>query len=289
VVISLLGLLEMIARLHAHAGAEETLRIGSTLGSPVALAAYLVLGMPLVFAELCCAEGREERDFWLISTTLVVVAVLLTQTRAGLVALWLSGAVFSAGVSGRAFRWFVGGAFGFLSMLVMAGALRLSPADLQGEIGHRVDDGWAAISTEFATPRGLVGTAPGRGAVTVVEVGGSDTEAPHKVTAENMHLTLFVRTGFIGWALMMWVIGAALHGISRASRRVEDRYLALLLWGIFSAGIGFVASMANFNAFYNPTTQVAFWGLLGVGTAIATHMTGQRPTFNVIYRFGQGE
>ena len=56
------------------------------------------------FVELVCAERREERDFWLICTTLVVVAVLLTQTRLSLLALWLTGAVFAWRVSRRAFR-----------------------------------------------------------------------------------------------------------------------------------------------------------------------------------------
>jgi hypothetical protein len=93
----------------------------------------------------------------------------------------------------------------------------------------------------------------------------------------------------IGWSLMMWVIGAALAAIARASSRMEDRRLALTLWAIFSAGVGFLVSMVNLNTFYNPTLQVLFWGLLGMGMAIATHFGGQRPTFNVIYRFGQGE
>jgi uncharacterized membrane protein len=104
-----------------------------------------------------------------------------------------------------------------------------------------------------------------------------------------MHLTLMQRTGVVGWALMMWVIGAALTAIGRASGRVEDRRLALTLWAIFSAGLGFLVSMVNLNTFYNPTLQVLFWGLLGIGMAIATHFGSQRPTFNVIYRFGQGE
>ena len=86
-----------------------------------------------------------------------------------------------------------------------------------------------------------------------------------------MHLTLMLRTGLIGWALIMWVIGAALAGIYRGSRAVSDRRLALTLWAIFSSGLGFLVSMGNFNAFYNPTIQIMFWGLLGIGMAIVTH------------------
>src|SRR5207244_4452356 len=79
------------------------------------------------------------------------------------------------------------------------------------------------------------------------------------------------RTGIVGWALMMWVIGAALVAIARASREIRDHRLALVLWAIFSSGAGFLVSMTNFNAFYNPSVQALFCGLLGIGVAIVTH------------------
>jgi lipopolysaccharide/colanic/teichoic acid biosynthesis glycosyltransferase len=292
VAVAVLGLLELVVRTHGGAGGAEAaiaqVRIGSTLGDPVALAAYLVLGVPLVLVELVCAEGREERDFWLIATTLVMVAVLLTQTRTGLLALWLTAAVFSWRISGRAFRLVMASALAFLAMLVMTGTLRLSPAELSAEWARRVAVTVDTLSHELKSLRGLVGTSPGKGAVAVVEVaagpGGPQLERP-----ENMHLLLTLREGVIGWALMMWIIGAALIGIYRGTRLVSDQRLALVLWAIFSSGLGFLLSMANFNAFYNPTLQIAFWGLLGVGTAIVTHLNGRRPSFNVIYRFGQGD
>jgi O-antigen ligase len=121
--------------------------------------------------------------------------------------------------------------------------------------------------------------------VTVPDASGE----PHRVRNENMHLTLMLRTGFVGWAIMMWILGAALVRMYAAMAAVTDRRLALTLWAAFSAGVGFLVSMSNFNAFYNPSIQVLFWGLLGIGTAIATHAGGRRPTFNVIYRFGQGD
>jgi len=291
VVISLLGLLEIVVQTQAGAhdliGAGGTPRITSTLGSPVVLAAYLVLGVPLVLVELACAERREERDFWLICTTLVVVAVLLTQTRTGLIALWITGAAFTYRVSRRVFRLFVGTALAVMAVLVFSGALRFSPADLTAEWTRRVTLSGEAISTEVASLRGLVGPEPGKGAVALVDVEKGNDH--HRVANANMHLTLMLRTGLIGWALMMWVIGAALAGIARGSVGVRDKRLALVLWAIFSSGLGFLVSMSNFNAFYNPTIQILFWGLLGIGMAIVTHLNGRRPTFNVIYRFGQGE
>jgi hypothetical protein len=264
-------------------------RLVATLGNPVALSAYLVLGVPLVVLELLCARRREEREFWLIATTLVLVGVLLSQTRLALLALWLTGAIFSWGVSRRAFRLVVGAAFGFLAILVATGTFRFEASDLAKELGRRTRVTVAVVSETLASPRGLVGTAPGKGAESAVMLPAPPGGQPREVINENMHLTLIQRTGLIGWALMMWVIGAALTAIARASGRMEDRRLALTLWAIFSAGVGFLLSMVNLNTFYNPTLQVLFWGLLGIGMAIATHFGGQRPTFNVIYRFGQGE
>ena len=52
---------------------------------------------------------------------------------------------------------------------------------------------------------------------------------------------------------------------------------------------GFLVSMANFNAFYNSTIQIVFWGLLGIGMGIVTHRSVRRPGFNVIWRFGPGD
>jgi lipopolysaccharide/colanic/teichoic acid biosynthesis glycosyltransferase len=294
VAVAVVGLMQLVLEAHAAAaGAPITdsglPRLVSTLGTPVALATYLVLGIPLVFVELVCAERREERDFWLICSTLVLVAVLLTQTRLSLLALWLTGVVFAWRVSRRAFRLALASAIGLLSILVIAGALRFSPADLGAEFSRRVEVTAATLGEEASGLRGLIGTDPGKGAVALVEVGRGPDGLAEKVHNENMHLTLLLRTGLIGWALIMWVIGAALAGIYRGSRAVSDRRLALTQWAIFSSGLGFLVSMGNFNTFYNPTIQIMFWGLLGIGTAIATHFAGRRPQFNVIYRFGQGE
>ncbi len=293
VIVAGVGLLQLGLAAHAAGAASGDPnglpRLVSTLGSPVVLAAYLVLGVPLVFVELVCAERREERDFWLICTTLVLVAVLLTQTRLSLLALWITGAVFAWRVSRRAFRLVLGAAFALLGALVLAGALRLSPADIAAEFSRRVEVTAATLGEEISGLRGLIGTEPGKGAVAWVEVRRGPDGGPERVHNENMHLTLMLRTGFIGWGLVMWVIAAALAGIYRASRTVSDQRLALTLWAIFSSGLGFLVSMGNFNSFYNPTIQIMFWGLLGIGTAIATHFAGRRPEFNVIYRFGQGE
>ncbi len=293
VAVSLLGILEIVLQTHAAAApgvlVGDTPRITATLGSPVVLAAYLVLGMPLVLVELSCAERREERDFWLISATLVIVGVLLTQTRTGFLALWITGSVFSWRVSRRTFRLFASLTLAFVVAMVLTGGLRLSTSSLSAEWARRVHLTDAAITAEASPLSLLLGPEPGKGAVSLVEVETQPGVPPQLVRNANMHLTLMLRTGLIGWALMMWVIGAALLAIYRGSSQMPTARLRLVLWAIFSSGLGFLVSMANFNAFYNPSVQALFWGLLGIGVAIVTHRNGRRPAFSVIWRFGPGD
>jgi lipopolysaccharide/colanic/teichoic acid biosynthesis glycosyltransferase len=287
VVVALLGILEIVVETQGVAGGgESALRVTATLGSPVVLAAYLVLGMPLVLVELTCAERREERDFWLVCTTLLILGVLLTQTRTGLVALWLTGSVFFWRISRRVFHLFSAAALVFVAGMIGVGGFRLSPASLAEELGRRVAVVDAAVSSEPTPLAFLIGPEPGKGAVTLVDVGTATGTERHLAEAANMHLTLMLRTGLVGWALMMWVIGAALAAMYRGSRVVESRRLSLVLWAIFSSGVGFLVSMTNFNAFYNSSVQALFWGLLGIGMAIVIHRNDRRPAFNVIWRFG---
>jgi lipopolysaccharide/colanic/teichoic acid biosynthesis glycosyltransferase len=286
VAVALVGVLEVM--LVTQTG-DRIPRIASTLGSPVVLAAYLVLGLPLVLVELVCAEKREERDFWVACTTIVVIGVVLTQTRTSLIALWLAVAVFTWRLSRRTFRLVVGSALAFLSVMVLVGALKVSPSDLAEDWSRRVDVTETAFQTDLLSFRGLIGTEPGKGAESVVRVPDTEGGSSHTVRNDNMHLTLMLRTGVVGWGLMMWIVVAAMSGMYFAMTAVTDRRLALTLWAAFSSAVGFLVSMSNFNAFYNPSIQVLFWGLLGIGTAIATHAGGRRPGFNVIYRFGQGD
>jgi hypothetical protein len=269
----------------------EPPQITSTLGLPTVLAAYLVLGLPLVLVELVCAERREERDFWVACTTIVVIGVVLTQTRTSLVALWLAVAVFTARTARRTFRLVVGSALAFLSVMVLVGTLQPSPTGLVADVIRRITVTETAFQSRMWGWKGLIGTEPGKGASSEVTVVRQTPDGPVTETYknENMHLTMMLRTGYLGWLLMLWIIGSALAGMYGAMRNVSDRRLALTLWAAFSSGVGFLVSMSGFNAFYFPSIQVLFWGLLGIGTAIATHAGGRKPGFNVIYRFGQGD
>ena len=60
-----------------------------------------------------------------------------------------------------------------------------------------------------------------------------------------------------------------------------------IVWAIFSSMVGVLISMTDANVFFNVTIQIFFWGMVGVGLGITTHLTGRRPTFRVLWRFGE--
>src|SRR5262249_11395300 len=159
------------------------------------------------------------------------------------------------------FHMFAGAMLAFVTVMVFVGGLRLSPGALGTEWARRVALTSATLSSDASMPfRVLVGPEPGKGAVDMVELAADESGRSHLVRNANMPLTLVQRTGIIGWALMMWVIGSALAAIYRGCAAVSDQRLEHVLWAIFSSGLGFLVSMSNFNAFYDAPIQIFFWG-----------------------------
>jgi len=290
-VVSVVGLGELIIGSHAPETAVAGLaaagasypRIASTLGNPVVLSAFLVLGVPLLFSEVITSRSQTARDFWLVASTLAVIAVFLTQTRAGMLALFVTVGVFFWKVSRRFFLLFSLLFLLFVTMLVWFEAYRLSPAGI-GRVAQRVERNVEAV---FSEPLPLL--LAGVGATQRMDSGvlvDSDNDRQPEVKVANMHLTMIRQFGIIGWGLMLWVFGTALRALYRAHRSMGNRRLRLTLWAIFSSLCGFLISMCDFNAFYNPSIQVFTWGLIGVGVAIVVHMNGKKNGFSVVYRFG---
>src|SRR5262249_26888856 len=88
------------------------------------------------------------------------------------------------------------------------------------------------------------------------------------------------------WLVMMSILWVALRVIYQGTRRATDPYERALLCAIFASAIGFLISMSGINVFYQLSLQVLFWGLLGLGLCLGTHVAGTRARFFTIWRFG---
>jgi lipopolysaccharide/colanic/teichoic acid biosynthesis glycosyltransferase len=287
-VISFMGLFEIFLANHTLGPASRAqvlggdLRATSLLESPVALAVYLVLGLPLLLAQITLARTQRERDFWLVCATISSVGTFFTQTRVGVLALLVAGTVFLCRRRSQALA-FVGLFLLAALFLVSLGLPRFSPTAFRDEVVEWVEE----RSVIFRRPahHWLVGNGPTTAAALLAQIPPGEG-APLRariVDIDNMHLTLIFEHGILGWAIVMWLIVSALSAMKYAYDRTKDERLKTLLWAIVSSVVGYLVSMNVMNTFAHLPIQVFFWTLIGIGLGIVTHTTGWP---NLIWRFG---
>jgi hypothetical protein len=290
--LSVVGLFELALIKHsvlATVAGGETARavsnwaIKATFASPNVLAAYLVLGFPLLLCQLIHARTRDGRDFWLVATTVSFTSILLSQDMLGLLALLAACAVFLAYVSLRTVPLLLG--IFLVPVLVLA---------ISGESATS-DRGYEALGAKFGQEIRVLKTAPLR---QIVLGSGPKSLDPHpgqdiqprpefaKAVAGNTHLSLILETGVLGWLSMMWIFWVALRAIYQGIRRASNPYQRGLLCAIFASAVGFLISMSGINVFYHISLQVFFWGLVGLGLCLGAHVAGKRSGFLTIWRFG---
>ncbi len=258
-----------------HAGAP---RMTSTLGNPVLLATYIVLGLPFLLTQLLHSRTREQRDFWVACATVTLIGVFLTQTRMGLVAMAITVCAFLWKTSHRFIGIFVVVGVMMFSGIVAQHYLRLSMPEITAEASRRSE---AVSEVLSASPKELLF---GVGSTRRLAMATTERDAD---ISTNMHLTLIRQHGIAGWVLMLWIFAAALVALYRGYDRIHDPHMRRIVWAIFSSMVGFLCSMTDANVFFNVTIQIFFWGMVGVGIGIITHLNGRRPTFYVLWRFGE--
>jgi lipopolysaccharide/colanic/teichoic acid biosynthesis glycosyltransferase len=262
---------------------ESYVRVSSIPGNPKVLAVYLVLGIPLLLSEVIRARTQRERDFWLICTTISFIGIFFTQSRLGLFALLVTGTLFLYRRMRHAFSFFAIFLLLFL-FLVSLGVPRFSLPGIRDDFAKWVEER-ADIVELFSAKAWIVGIGPITVPNPIAEP--ADGEGDQKETAliNNMHVTLMLEHGVVGWLIMMWLIVASLWAMKRAHDKAKDQSLKTMLWAIMSSVMGFLVSMNGMNTFHNLTIQVFFWSVIGIGLAIVIQLNGQL-RHNLVWRFG---
>ncbi|MBI3770086.1 MAG: sugar transferase [Deltaproteobacteria bacterium] len=276
--VSLIGLVQI--GLENQLGAQGAPRMSSTLGNPVLLATYLVLGLPFLVTQLLHSRTREQRDLWVACTTIALIGVFLTHTRMGLVALVVTASVFLWKTSHRYIGILALAVPMVLGVMLVGRGLRMSVPEVTAEVARR---GVTAEHVFSAPPLELLLGVGSTRRLAMSPIPEQDA----RWISTSMHLTLIRQNGLIGWVLMLWVFGAALAALYRGYEGIHDPHMRRIVWAIFSSLVGFVISMTDANVFFNVTIQIYVWGMIGVGMGIITHLNGKRPTFHVLWRFGE--
>jgi Bacterial sugar transferase len=278
VAVSLIGLMQI--GLENQLGAQSAPRMSSTLGNPVLLATYLVLGLPFLLTQMLHSRTREVRDLWVACATIALVGVFLTQTRMGFVALLVTFGTFLWRSRYRLLA-ILSLVLVMITMVVLGGeSLRLSLPEVTAEASRRGE----VASEVFAAPAKELLLGVGsirRQAVSPIP------EKDRPWISSNMHLTLIRQHGLIGWGLMLWIFGATMLALYRGYDQIHDPHMRRIVWAIFSSMVGVLISMTDANVFFSVTIQIFFWGMVGVGLGIITHLSGRRPSFRVLWRFGE--
>jgi len=245
--------------------------ISSTLGSPIALATYLLLGVPCVLCSLSRAHTREGRDFWVAASTVCLLGILLTRHPAGLVTLSIIAAIYLW--RSLSPTW----AAVFLVLVV--------PATVLSILRHLPETGWWSL---------LCGTSPagcealsqmntrqlllGLGPRTLGQVKlGTDQFTSQVISDANGNVRLLLENGILGWLAMLWILARSMVSLYRAQKTTEDPGLRATLWAVMAGLIGFFVAMQSFDPFNNIAIQLLFWGLLGIGIGIVVRL-GERPS-----------
>lgn len=255
----------------------------ATFDNADVLSAYLVLGFPLLLCQLLHAKTRDTRDFWLVATTVAFTSILLTQSPLGLLALFITCAVFLAYTSSRTIPLLV---CLFLLPLLLVSAWDQSEPFTKALTTVRTKTS-EVVRELTATP--LQTLLIGSGIKTrqpKIGLMNAPSSNEENVDFANMHWTLFRENGVLGWLLFLWIVGATLRTLRFGTRHAADPYQRTLLWAIFSSILGFLISMGGLDAFFYLPLQVLFWGLVGLGLGAVTHQVSKRSPFYVIWRFG---
>ncbi len=290
--LSLVGLFELAAMKHSALAigpdGAASLRVASsaikaTFAKSDVLAAYLVLGFPLLLCQLVHARTRHGRDFWLVATTVSFTSILLTQDFLGLLALLVACAVFLASASSRTVP--------LVICLFLVPTLVVGTWDKSATLAKT----YGPVRDKVAKEVRVLREAPvhqlllGSGAKSLDPHPGQDVRPRRdqaRVAADNAHLSLLLEVGVLGWLAMLGILGAALQGISRGVRKTRDPYQRSLLSAIFASGVGFLISMSGVNVFFQIPLQVFFWGLIGLGLGMAARAAGNGASLVTIWRFG---
>lgn len=274
--ICVVGILQAVLADHRGADAGGDIQavgagISSTLGSPIALATYLLIGIPCVLCSLTRAHTREGRDFWVAAATLCLVGILLTRHPVALVTL----AIMASAYLWRQFSplW----AAIFLVFVAPAIALALAHGLPEGQPGWmsllcgESSAGCAALA-ELPARNLLFGLGPR--VLGQVKLG---QRTPEIIEAANGSVRLLLENGILGFGAMLWILGQSVFTLYRTQRTVTDPGLRAILWAVIAGVVGFFVAMQVFDPFDNIAIQLLFWGLLGVGIGIVVRL-GERPS-----------
>jgi O-antigen ligase len=260
---------------------EAAGRLGSGLFDPNQLAAVLVGGGVLSLGLAGSWRGQSGASTAaMISGAFCLVALFLTASRGGLIALF--AAAVAAVIFGGRWRWLAGalavmiavGGFFYYSTIASQGVRDRVTEVTQGEAGQKEGRatiwkvGWRMFEAEPV--RGVGSGNFSRAALKYVvrpgEAPRSDRLVSEPAVAHNSYLEMFAELGVIGGALFLALIAFSVGAAGRAAHifeRLGDVRMEILARTLVIAMVGVMAA----DFFISEEASKELWLLLGLGPA----------------------
>ena len=260
---------------------DPTLRIFSTLGQPNWLASYLVLIIPTSIAHIFISKKRGARNFFIVSTIILLTALIFTNSRAGIAGFFISIIIFIFTIGLKNLKKYsrVAMPLFLVSLFIIAAFSTSLIARTKEALGQTSSVGTESGAIRLIVWRGAInvfknnpvlGTGPETFAYSYYKV----RPLEHNQTTEwnffynkahNEFLNYLANTGTLGFSAYIFFLTATsitIFKISRVSLGVGPHYedTSTLAKAVFASLIGYQITI--FFGFSTVATQLLMFLLI---------------------------
>ena len=274
-------------------------RVFSSIGQPNALAAYLVLSIPIAASLL--DAGRVVRIATSLCLAAMILALFLTFSRAGYLAFAVALTILALGMRDRLRTSGRRVLFGLAAVLVAGLALvafaqpaRTAIADSWRRVVSSSDAGDASlrfhldawnVATRIAADHPILGTGqetfpdvfPRYSHIVLPPDRASALDAFRVESPHNVYLAIAAGSGIPALLAYIGIVAGFAVAVARAARRASTRAVRLALVAILAASAGHLVTDAFMTA--DVTSTWLFWVLMGAGFGVlSAEVAGPRMT-----------
>lgn len=237
-------------------------RAFSFIGSPNVLGSFLILEISIAFASFMVAKNWIKKRWYLLSSGIFVVCLVLTFSRAAWIVFFFAFILLSLWLDKRI----------IIALLILVCITPIVVPSVYNRVAYMLSPQYMASSAEggriarwsmamdYWQGDPLTGLGLGRfgGGVAIANFPKS------AYSVDNYYLKLGTETGLIGLAAFLFLV----ISVSRLGRRwldeINDPYLKTLGTGIFVGLIAVLGHNMVENMFEFPLMSVYFWFFLGM-------------------------
>ena len=243
------------------------LRVYSTLENPNVLAEYLLLTIPFSMAFVVFEKNWLARIFFVGTTGVMLLCMVLTYARGAWLGLIFAVAVFLIMIDRRLIF------LGIIGLVALYFVLPDSILDRFSSIGNLTDGSTSyRVSIWMATIAmlrdfWLVGVGPGVAAYNRIYpiYGYNAVNAPH---SHNLFLQIICDAGVFALVIFVMLLFSYVRELATAIKRNTNRELNIFRIAALSAMAGFVLQGMTDYSFYNYRVTLTFWCVIGLAIAL---------------------